>query len=261
MRFLSGACLGLLALSALASVSGCGEPMILSDVTPRDVTAVDRAAPPQDAMEPEDSAVFEDTSPPLIDVPVAPEASVESDAATAADSAPPPQDACVPSCSGRACGPDGCGGTCGTCGGGSVCNSAGMCVLGGPTSGMWIMTAVQGDVSMLNGSGGQWDSGINMTFRLPDPKVCITVGTGREECSPFIANTIAPSWNHRFMTGINTTELMGGQLRVRLLDDDTAFDDTICALAPVRLTAAQVTAMRFEFRCTLGGAEFTIATR
>jgi hypothetical protein len=114
---------------------------------------------------------------------------------------------------------------------------------------------------MLNPSGSAWDVGINTSQRLADPLVCVTIGSGREECSGFINNTTAPSWNYRFPTGVDAAQLTGGMLRVRMMDDDTAFDDTICALAVARVTDAQVMARRFEFRCASGGVTFVLAPR
>ncbi|MBL8684292.1 MAG: hypothetical protein JNK05_34275 [Myxococcales bacterium] len=201
----------------------------------------------------EDTGVLEDTGAPA-DVPTA-------DSGVVAD-VPSDVPSCMPRCEGRVCGDDGCGGVCGMCGGGATCTAMGTCTLAGMMGGgQWSITAVEGDVSARNGTGGEWDVGINMTFRLPDPKVCITVGTGREECSGFINNTIAPSWNYRFPSGVDTAQLTGGMLRVRLADDDTAFDDTICAIAPAMVTMAQVTAGRFEFRCMLGGVTFRLTAR
>lgn len=171
-------------------------------------------------------------------------------------------EACVPQCAGRVCGDDRCGGTCGTCGGGAMCTSAGVCtlneIMGG---GQWSITAVQGEVSPRKPNGDEWDLGINATYRLPDPKVCITVGSAREECSGVINNTIAPAWNYRFSIGVDTAQLTGGMLRVRLVDDDTAFDDTICPLATVTVTEAQIMARTFTYRCASGGVEFFLTPR
>lgn len=143
-----------------------------------------------------------------------------------------------------------------------MCTAAGVCtlteVMGG---GQWSITAVQGDVSPRKPNGDEWDVGINMTYRLPDPKVCITVGSAREECSGFISNTIAPAWNYRFAVGVDTAQLIDGRLRVRMADDDTAFDDTICAAATATVTMAQVTARTFTFRCASGGVEFFLTER
>ncbi|MFO0563309.1 MAG: hypothetical protein U0269_35125 [Polyangiales bacterium] len=193
------------------------------------------------------------------------DASSGSDAAADVTSSQPdaePAEACVPQCTGRVCGDDGCGSVCGTCGGGAMCTSMGTCSLSGMMGGgEWSITAVQGDISARKPNGDEWDVGINMTYRLPDPKVCITIGSGREECSGFINNTIAPAWNYRFPSGVDTAQLTGGMLRVRIADDDTAFDDTICAAATAPVTMAQVTARTFTFRCASGGVEFFLTAR
>lgn len=204
-----------------------------SDARVEDATMTEDASAPDDAR-PADSGVQED--------------------------APDDVPSCAPRCEGRVCGDDGCGGVCGTCGGGATCTAMGACTLAGMMGGgQWSITAIEGDVSPRNPTGGEWDVGINMTVRLPDPKVCITIGSGREECSGFISNTIAPAWNYRFPTGIDTAQLTGGMLRARLLDDDTAFDDTICPLATVSVSMAQVTSGRFEFRCPSGGVTFRLS--
>jgi hypothetical protein len=193
------------------------------------------------------------------------------DAASANDASPDgtsslpdadPVEACVPQCAGRMCGDDRCGSVCGTCGGGATCNAVGVCTLSEMMrGGQWSITAVQGDISARKPNGDEWDVGINMTYRLPDPKVCITIGSGREECSGVINNTIAPAWNYRFPSGVNTEQLTSGMLRVRIVDDDTAFDDTICAAAPATVTMEQVMARTFSFRCASGGVEFFLTAR
>lgn len=218
----------------------------------------DSAAPrdtgaPEDAQSAQDSGALDDAS-----------ADVPTDTGVAQDSAPDaePADACVPQCASRVCGDDGCGGVCGTCGGGATCTASGTCSLAGMTGGgQWSLTAVQGDVNNRKPNGDEWDVGINMTYRLPDPYVCITIGSGREECSGFVNNTIAPSWNYRFPSGVDTAQLTGGMLRVRIMDDDTALNDTICPLAAASVTMAQVTARTFEFRCPSGGVEFFLTAR
>jgi hypothetical protein len=209
-----------------------------------------------------DTGVIEDSG---IEVDTGVDTGVAEDVSTAdaaEDVVTAPEDACVPQCTGRVCGDDRCGGVCGMCGGGASCTAAGTCSLTGMMGGgQWSITAVQGDINARNSSGGEWDVGINMTYRLPDPKVCITVGSGREECSGFINNTIAPSWNFRFPSGVDTAQLTGRMLRVRIADDDTLSDDAICPIAPATVTAAQVMARTFEFRCASGGVEFFLTAR
>jgi hypothetical protein len=242
--------LALISLISLISLGACGMPVDPGTDTgvPRRDTGVSA-----DTGIVEDSGVIEDTGAPA-DVRPADSGVVEDVVSDVAS--------CTPRCEGRVCGDDGCGSVCGMCGGGATCTAMGTCTLTGMMGGgQFSITAVQGTINARNGSGGEWDVGINMTFRLPDPKVCITIGSGREECSGFINNTITPTWAFRFPSGVDAAQLTGGMLRVRLADDDTAFDDPICAIAPAMVSAMDVTAMRFEHRCALGSVIFRLTPR
>lgn len=246
-----------LSITALSVAwAGCASPIEPSGDAANDARADSGVA--RETGTNEDSSTESDTGAPI-------DASSANDASPDATSSMPdadPVEACVPQCTGRTCGDDRCGGVCGTCGGGATCNTAGVCTLSEMMpGGQWSITAVQGDISARKPNGDEWDVGINMTYRLPDPKVCITIGSGREECSGFINNTIAPAWNFRFPSGVDTAQLTGGMLRVRIADDDTAFDDTICAIATAPVTMAQVNAHAFTFRCASGGVEFFLTAR
>lgn len=127
-------------------------------------------------------------------------------------------------------------------------------------SGMWTLIAAQGDVTPLSPDGSAWDVGINVEQRAPDPKVCVTLPGGAEQCSPFISNSIAPAWNFRFTRAVSTGALMAG-VRMRYLDDDTLADDDICAPATVTVSNALIQTMRFEWRCASGGVTFRLEVR
>lgn len=193
---------------------------------------------------------------PSIDVPNVDVPTVENDVPTARDV--PTVEACVPQCTGRMCGDDGCGQTCGMCGGGASCTPMGQCSFGG--SAMWTLIAVQGDTTPNSPDGSAWDVGVNMEQRAPDPKVCVTIPGGGEECTPFVSNSIAPLWNFSYTRAISTASLMAG-VRMRYVDDDTISDDNICTPTTVTVSNALIAAMRFEWRCANGGVTFRLMAR
>jgi hypothetical protein len=209
---------------------------------------------------PRDAPVEDTFVPPMMDVVVDDR---PTDVPTGNDSPTMPMpdaaaEACVPNCNGRVCGDDGCGAVCGVCGGGASCTPMGRCSFGG--SAMWTLIAVQGEVAPLSPDGSAWDVGVNVEQRAPDPKVCVTIPGGGEECTPYVSNSIAPLWNFRYTRAVSTQSLMAG-LRMRYLDDDTFSDDNICGPSMVVVAAAQVDAMRFEWRCTSGAVTFRLEAR
>ena len=148
------------------------------------------------------------------------------DAGTDVPAATDVVEACAPSCGARTCGDDGCGGSCGMCFGGLTCNVSGSCAPD-PTT-RWTIEAVDATVLDHKANGDTWDP----FGGLPDPLVCISVGTDRQ-CGSNLSDTIAPMWNYRFPTAVTTAEMQAG-VRFEVIDDDsTSANDVIGDVRPM----------------------------
>ncbi|MDB4928642.1 MAG: Tryptophan synthase alpha chain [Myxococcaceae bacterium] len=155
---------------------------------------------------------------------------------------------CTSACGARMCGPDvgaGCAGrTCGSCPAGYRCNATGTGCDVDPSA-LWVITVLDGAVSGLDRGGETWDPG-SAPDSAPDAYVCLTID-GRRSCAPTRTNSYRPFWNTVFSAA--PARVFTAGIRVEFADEDTAFDDDICAPATIPFTAAAFSGATLTIGC------------